>query len=83
MFRSRYRVINTVGREPQTQRDGQKEPEQRFRPPPCELEDRDAIVERLRYSFSEGCELAAEVAAKLEKVEYLPITHERGMDLIA
>ena len=50
----------------------EKEPEQRSSPPPSELEDRDATVQQQRYSFSEGCELAAELAIKLEEVQNPP-----------
>ena len=37
-----------------------------------------------RYKFSEGCEMASELVAKLERVQKIPITREpRMVDLLA
>ena len=63
----------------------EKEPEQRSSPPPpSDLEDRDASAQQQRYSFSEGCEMATDLAIKLEEVQNLPIMKKpRIVNLVA
>ena len=51
---------------------------------PSETEDGDATVQEQRYSFAEGCEMASDLAAKLEKVQTLPILKDpRIVNLVA
>ena len=47
----------------------EEEPKEMSTPPHSEPESGSATQERRRYKFSEGCEMAAEMADKLEKVQ--------------
>ena len=58
--------------------------EQMASPPRSEPSSEGQTIARKRYQFSEGCEMASELAAKLAIVQKLPIKRElRMLDLVS
>ena len=67
-----------------TNQEMEDELEQMTSPPRSEASSGGPTITRKRYQFSEGCEMVAELAAKLEMVQKLPIKREqRILDLVA
>ena len=69
---------------PNTEMEVGDEQDQMTSPPRSEPSTESRTRARQRYKFSEGCEMASELAAKLEIVQKIPIKRKPGIvDLVA